>query len=210
MKTQVIIFNSTQKAITEDFEKFARVAYPYVSTKEVKVFASKKTIETPTIQISFKSNNEKARDGYRADITIPYDPAIMAHSKFDRKDCDLKKIFGAFCMDIENAKREHRKEPNTTFIDEMSTAATKEEFEKLLKEGKPFQLKPKHSITVASIDEAQPPIVQIQGDFKVISSMFFYALSEIMHNAEKHGMPREEIRLHFHEGVELAYNLSEL
>lgn len=95
-------------------------------------------------------------------------------------------------------------------FDEMSTAATKEEFEKLLKEGKPFQLKPKHSITVASIDETKPPIVQIQGDFKVISSMFFYALSEIMHNAEKHGMPREEMRLHFHEGVELAYKLSEL
>lgn len=56
---------------------------------------------------------------------------------------------------------------------EMKTAATQEEFEQLLKEGKPFQLKAAHSITIAKLPGDQPPFVQVHGDSEEITSMLF-------------------------------------
>lgn len=106
MKTKIIIFRSKPEEIMNDFLKFAKVAHPYVRTKKVNVFISKRMIETPTMQFFFKSNNDKARDGLSADITVPYDPVIMAHSKFNRRDCNLRKIFWAFRMDLENTETE--------------------------------------------------------------------------------------------------------
>lgn len=95
-------------------------------------------------------------------------------------------------------------------LDEMKTATTKEEFEQLVKEGKPFQLAAKNSITIASMDTTQPPIIQIKGDFQEVNFLFFYALAAIMNNAKKYGMTTEELRKLFHEGVEQAYMLADL
>lgn len=94
--------------------------------------------------------------------------------------------------------------------EEMKTAATQEEFEQLLKEGKPFHLKAAHSITIAKLPGDQPPFVQVHGDSEEITSMLFFAMSEIAEDMKKHGYPKEAIKAIFHSGVEMAVELTDL
>lgn len=88
--------------------------------------------------------------------------------------------------------------------EDLKTATNEAEFEQLLKEGKPFQLKAAHSITIAKLPGNSAPIVQVSGDSDEILTMFFYGLSEVAANMKQHGTPKEEILKMFHGAVDVA------
>lgn len=95
-------------------------------------------------------------------------------------------------------------------INNMKTATNEKEFEQLVKEGKPFQLKAAHHITIAKLPGEQPPIVQISGNIDVILQMLIFGISEVAENMRKNGVPKEEIKALFHGGVEMAVELTDL
>ena len=94
-------------------------------------------------------------------------------------------------------------------IDDDKTASTQEEFEKLVKEGKPFHLKAQHAITLAKLPDSAAPIMQITGDTAEIISMLFYALAHTVGDLRELGMDKEEIKKFYYDGVELAVDMAD-
>ena len=98
-------------------------------------------------------------------------------------------------------KKEGQKAPS---IDDLKEAGSEEEFKARLKEGKAFRLKEKAGFHVISIDENRPPLVQVVGDNVLIAQMLAFAISEIIENSVKNGVPREQAEGMFRIALELG------
>ena len=72
------------------------------------------------------------------------------------------------------------------------------------REGKAFRLKEKAGFHVISIDENRPPLVQVVGDNVLIAQMLAFAISEIIENSVKNGVPREQAEGMFRIALELG------
>lgn len=84
------------------------------------------------------------------------------------------------------------------FSDEfLGTAGSPEEFEQRIREGKPFKLEEKAGIHIISLNKSKPPIVEVKGDFELITSMLAFAISEIIEDAVKHTGDRDGVERHF-------------
>lgn len=102
-------------------------------------------------------------------------------------------------------KREGQKAPS---IDDLKEAGSKKEFEARLKEGQAFRLKEKAGFHVISIDENQPPLVQVVGDSDLIAQMLAFAISEIIESSVKNGVPREQAEGMFQIALKLGIETS--
>ena len=69
---------------------------------------------------------------------------------------------------------------------------------------KVFRLKEKAGFHVISIDENRPPLVQVVGDNVLIAQMLAFAISEIIENSVKNGVPREQAEGMFRIALELG------
>ena len=98
-------------------------------------------------------------------------------------------------------KKEGQKAPS---IDDLKEAGSEEEFKARLKEGKAFRLIEKAGFHVISIDENRPPLVQVVGDNVLIAQMLAFAISEIIENSVKNGVPREQAEGMFRIALELG------
>lgn len=98
-------------------------------------------------------------------------------------------------------KKEGQKAPS---IDDLKEAGSEEEFKARLKEGQAFKLKEKAGFHVISIDENRPPLVQVVGDSVLIAQMLAFAISEIIENSVKNGVPREQAEGMFRIALELG------
>lgn len=98
-------------------------------------------------------------------------------------------------------KKEGQKAPS---IADLKEAGSEEEFKARLKEGKVFRLKEKAGFHVISIDENRPPLVQVVGDNVLIAQMLAFAISEIIENSVKNGVPREQAEGMFRIALELG------
>lgn len=98
-------------------------------------------------------------------------------------------------------KKEGQKAPS---IDDLKEAGSEEEFKARLKEGKAFRLKEKAGFHVISIDENRPPLVQVVGDNVLIAQMLAFAISKIIENSVKNGVPREQAEGMFRIALELG------
>lgn len=102
-------------------------------------------------------------------------------------------------------KREGQKAPS---IDDLKEASSEEEFKVRLKEGQAFRLKEKAGFHVISIDENQPPLVQVVGDSDLIAQMLAFAISEIIESSVKNGVPREQAEGMFQIALKLGIETS--
>ena len=96
----------------------------------------------------------------------------------------------------------------TSSIDDLKEAGSKKEFEARLKEGQAFRLKEKAGFHVISIDENQPPLVQVVGDSDLIAQMLAFAISEIIESSVKNGVPREQAEGMFQIALKLGIETS--
>ena len=110
-------------------------------------------------------------------------------------------IEGRFGLGGQSMKKEGQKAPS---IDDLKEAGSEEEFKARLKEGKAFRLKEKAGFHVISIDENRPPLVQVVGDNVLIAQMLAFAISEIIENSVKNGVPREQAEGMFRIALELG------
>lgn len=110
-------------------------------------------------------------------------------------------IEGRFGFGGQSMKKEGQKAPS---IDDLKEAGSEEEFKARLKEGKAFRLKEKAGFHVISIDENRPPLVQVVGDNVLIAQMLAFAISEIIENSVKNGVPREQAEGMFRIALELG------
>lgn len=110
-------------------------------------------------------------------------------------------IEGRFGFGGQSMKKEGQKAPS---IDDLKEAGSEEEFKARLKEGKAFRLKEKAGFHVISIDENRPPLVQVVGDNVLITQMLAFAISEIIENSVKNGVPREQAEGMFRIALELG------
>ena len=101
----------------------------------------------------------------------------------------------------QSMKKEGQKAPS---VDDLKEAGSEEEFKARLKEGKAFRLKEKAGFHVISIDENRPPLVQVVGDNVLIAQMLTFAISEIIENSVKNGVPREQAEGMFRIALELG------
>ena len=101
----------------------------------------------------------------------------------------------------QSMKKEGQKAPS---IDDLKEASSEEEFKARLKEGQAFRLKEKAGFHVISIDENQPPLVQVVGDSDLIAQMLAFAISEIIESSVKNGVPREQAEGMFRIALELG------
>ena len=102
-------------------------------------------------------------------------------------------------------------EPFIVFSDEfLGTAGSPEEFEQRIREGKPFKLEEKAGIHIISLDKSKPPIVEVKGDFELITSMLAFAISEIIEDAVKHTGDRDGVERHFRFVMERAIMASRM
>lgn len=101
----------------------------------------------------------------------------------------------------QSMKKEGQKAPS---IDDLKEAGSEEEFKARLKEGKAFRLKEKAGFHVISIDENRPPLVQVVGDNVLIAQMLAFAISEIIENNVKNGVPREQAEGMFRIALEIG------
>ena len=101
----------------------------------------------------------------------------------------------------QSMKKEGQKAPS---IDDLKEAGSEEEFKARLKEGQAFRLKEKAGFHVISIDENRPPLVQVVGDSNLIAQMLAFAISEIIENSVKNGVPSEQAEGMFRIALELG------
>lgn len=103
------------------------------------------------------------------------------------------------------------KEPEATFIDELSKgAASPEEFSRRIREGKTFKLEEKAGIHIISLNTEKPPIIQITGEFGALSEMLSFAMSLMIEKAVNDTGNRAEIEKHFRRITELAITTSRI
>ena len=123
----------------------------------------------------------------------------MSNNNYDAFRTSLKAVSAS--GGGQSMKKEGQKAPS---IDDLKEAGSEEEFKARLKEGKAFRLKEKAGFHVISIDENRPPLVQVVGDNVLIAQMLAFAISEIIENSVKNGVPREQAEGMFRIALELG------
>ena len=125
----------------------------------------------------------------------------MSNNNYDAFRTFIEGRFGFGGGGGQSMKKEGPKAPS---IDDLKEAGSEEEFKARLKEGKAFRLKEKAGFHVISIDENRPPLVQVVGDNVLIAQMLAFAISEIIENSVKNGVPREQAEGMFQIALELG------
>lgn len=125
----------------------------------------------------------------------------MSNNNYDAFRTFIEGRFGFGGGGGQSMKKEGQKAPS---IDDLKEAGSEEEFKARLKEGKAFRLKEKAGFHVISIDENRPPLVQVVGDNVLIAQMLAFAISEIIENSVKNGVPREQAEGMFRIALELG------
>lgn len=85
---EIIIFRPTMKRALETWGLFGKAAE---AIEEAKVTRYPPQIITKRCRIRFRSDGQQ-NEGLRADITVPFDPAMMSHSRFGREYYTLSSI----------------------------------------------------------------------------------------------------------------------
>ncbi len=91
----------------------------------------------------------------------------------------------------------------------MKAAGTEAEFRKRLKEGKPFELKPKSAITIAKLPGAGAPLMQIFGTGDEVNQMLIFAVSEVSEAMLAAGNKKEQVKEFWTGAVEMAVELAD-
>lgn len=85
---KIIIFRPTMEHALETWGLFREAAE---ANAEAKATRYPPQIITKRYQIRFRSDGQR-NEGLRADITVPFDLAMMSHSQFGREYCTLSSI----------------------------------------------------------------------------------------------------------------------
>lgn len=96
-----------------------------------------------------------------------------------------------------------------TPLEGIKTACSKEEFEQLKKEGKPFQVKEKTGVHIICFDPTVQPIIQVKGRPTEIAAMLAFLVSEMVEDLVKRGgTSREAAERMFRMAIEIGIEKS--